>query len=163
MALQARRNQKSPKNVPPKRSHQWPCSPTIAACARKKSPPHSKAICVAAELREPHSTPCSDKRCGRIFHRSITWATSSALRPCRHVSSHRYHSRQSTSSVSCTHQSHNNTRGAFFVGDEVIAGDHPAQLRSVDGNSADVLSIETESSCVLSPISFAPVNFLCQL
>ena len=49
---QTRRNEKSSKNVPPKRSHQWPCSPTIAAHARKKRP--SKAICIAAELREPH-------------------------------------------------------------------------------------------------------------
>ena len=36
VALQARRNERSSKNVPPKRSPQWPCSSTIATHARKK-------------------------------------------------------------------------------------------------------------------------------
>ena len=69
LALQARRNEKSSKHVPQKRSPQWPCSPTIAAHARRKK--NSKASGIAAELKSPNSTPCTDKRCGRSFEKDL--------------------------------------------------------------------------------------------
>ena len=79
MAVKAKPNQKSTQNPPSKRSRQWPCSFNLFPLGKKNAPPPlaelyemtmfcASNFCeITRQWSSPPSTPCTDKRCGRIL------------------------------------------------------------------------------------------------